>query len=78
MNRPRLFLSAVSEEFRTARQKVAGILDSLGYEVISQEKFRTGHGELRSWLREQIDSCKGLIQLVGFAYGEEPPEVDAL
>ncbi len=76
MNRPRLFLSAVSEEFSTARKKVAGILDSLGYEVISQEKFRTGPGELRNWLREQIDSCKGLIQLVGFAYGEEPPEVD--
>ena len=72
MNRPRLFLSAVSEEFRTAHQKVESILNSLGYDVITQNNFPTGHGELCSLLRGQIDFCGGLIQIVGNAYGAEP------
>ncbi len=76
MNRPRLFLSAVSEELRTARQAVAATVRTLGYDPVSQDDFPTGHGELRQWLRERIDSCEGLIQLVGHAYGAEPPEVD--
>jgi hypothetical protein len=76
MNRPRLFISAVSEELRTARQNAASTVYTLGYDSISQDDFPTGHGELRQWLREQIDSCEGLIQLVGNAYGAEPPEMD--
>ena len=76
MNRPRIFLSAVSEELRTARQAVAATVRTLGYDPVSQDDFPTGYGELRQWLREQIDSCEGLIQLVGHAYGVEPPEVD--
>ncbi len=76
MNRPRLFLSAVSEELRTPRQAVAATVRTLGYDAVSQDNFPTGYGELRQWLREQIDSCEGLIQLVGHGYGAEPPEVD--
>ena len=76
MNRPRLFLSAVSEELRSARQAVAATVRTLGFDPVSQDDFPTGYGELRQWLREQIDSCEGLIQLVGHGYGAEPPEVD--
>ncbi|WNM61708.1 DUF4062 domain-containing protein [Candidatus Nitrospira neomarina] len=76
MNRPRLFLSAVSEELRTARQAVAATVRTLGFDPVSQDDFPTGHGELRQWLREQLDSCEGLIQLVGQGFGAEPPEVD--
>ena len=76
MPRPRLFLSAVSQEWRSLRQRVARLLASQGYDCVSQDDFATGHGELRQWLREQIDSCEGLIQLVGEAYGAEPPEPD--
>ena len=76
MNRPRLFLSAVSEELRTARQTVAATVRTLGFDPVSQDDFPTGYGELRQWLREQIDSCEGLIQLVGHGYGAEPAEVD--
>ena len=76
MNRPRLFLSAVSEELRTARQTVAATVRTLGFDPVSQDDFPTGYGELRQWLREQIDSCEGLIQLVGHGYGAEPPEMD--
>ena len=77
MNRPRLFLSAVSEELRTARKDVAATVRTLGFDPISQDDFPTGYGELRRWLREQIDSCEGLIQLVGHGYGAEPAEVDS-
>ncbi len=76
MNRPRLFLSAVSEELRTARQAVAATVRTLGFDPVSQDDFPTGYGELRRWLREQLDSCEGLIQLVGDGYGAEPPDVD--
>jgi hypothetical protein len=76
MNRPRLFLSAVSEELRSARQAVATTVRILGFDPVSQDDFPTGYGELRQWLREQIDSCEGLIQLVGHGYGAEPPEAD--
>jgi tetratricopeptide (TPR) repeat protein len=73
VKRPRLFLSAVSSELRSARQLVASTIRTLGFDAVSQEDFPTGHGELREWLREQIDSCEGLIQLVGHTYGAEPP-----
>jgi hypothetical protein len=76
MKRPRLFLSAVSRELRTARQVVATCVRMLGFDPVSQEDFPTGHGELRQWLRDQIDSCNGLIQLVGHGYGAEPPAVE--
>jgi len=77
MNRPRLFLSAVSEELRTTRKDVAATVRTLGFDPVSQDDFPTGYGELRQWLREQIDTCEGLIQLVGHGYGAEPPEVDS-
>jgi hypothetical protein len=76
MDRPRLFLSSVSDELRTARQAVAAALRTLGFDPISQDDFPTGHGELRQWLREQINSCDGLLQIVGQGYGAEPPDVD--
>ncbi len=76
MERPRLFLSTVSEELRTARQSIAKTVRTLGFDPVSQDDFPTGYGELRQWLREQVDSCEGLIQLVGDGYGAEPPEVD--
>ncbi len=76
MDRPRLFLSAVSQELRTARNAVAVTVRTLGYDPVSQDDFPTGHGELREWLCHEIDSCQGLLQIVGQGYGAEPPEVD--
>ncbi len=52
MDRTRLFLSAVSQEFRTARGAVAATVRTLGYDPVSQDDFPTGHGDLRDWLRE--------------------------
>jgi hypothetical protein len=54
MKQPRLFLSAVSEELRTARKTVAATVRTLGYDPVSQDDFPTGYGELRQWLRPRF------------------------
>ena len=54
----------------------AATVRTLGFDPASQDDFPSGNGELRQWLRAQLDSCEGLIQLVGHAYGAEPPEAD--
>jgi len=74
--RPTIFISAVSKELRSARQLVANTLSFLGYEPIWQEIFGTEGGDLRQMLRQQIDQCKGVVQLVGQCYGAEPPAPD--
>ncbi len=75
--KPIIFISAVSEEFRGLRREVADVLRKLGYEPHSQESLPTLEGDLRQALREQIDHCEGLIQIVGAGYGAEPPSIDA-
>ena len=77
MNSPAIFVSCVSPEFRTTRDLVAHALTRLGYTPITQEIFGTEPGDLRQVLRDKIDGCHGLIQIVGRAYGAEPPTVDA-
>jgi Domain of unknown function (DUF4062) len=77
MNQPSVFISCVSPEFRQTRSRVAAILTRLGYTPIFQEIFGTEPGDLRQVLRDKIDACEGLIQIVGQGYGAEPPTVDA-
>ena len=74
--RPTLFVSTVSKELRSARQLVANTLTFLGYEPVWQDIFGTESGDLRQMLRDKIDGCKGLVQLVGYAYGAEPVVAD--
>jgi Domain of unknown function (DUF4062) len=74
--RPTIFISAVSQELRSARQLVANTLTFLGYEPVWQDIFGTEGGDLRQILRRQIDQCKGVVQLVGRSYGAEPPAAD--
>ena len=66
----------MSRELRSARQLVANTLTFLGYQPVWQEIFGTEGGDLREMLRQQIDNCKGVVQLVGQAYGAEPPAAD--
>ncbi|MGK2910101.1 MAG: DUF4062 domain-containing protein, partial [Sphingobium sp.] len=73
MIEPSVFVSAVSPEFRTSRNLAALVLSRLGFKPIIQEIFGTEPGDLRQVLRDKIDNCEGLIQLVGFGYGAEPP-----
>jgi Domain of unknown function (DUF4062) len=77
MNQPSIFISCVSPEFRQTRNRVADILTRLGYTPVIQEIFGTEPGDLRQVLRDKIDPCEGLIQIVGHGYGAEPPTVDS-
>jgi len=74
--RPVIFISAVSSELKSARQLVANTLTFLGYEPEWQDIFGTEEGDLLAMLRRRIDSCKGVVQLVGKCYGAEPPGID--
>lgn len=75
--KPRIFISAVSNELASTRQLVANTLLFLNYEPVWQDIIGVEQGEIRGILRRQIDSCSGLIQLTGQRYGLEPPEPDA-
>jgi tetratricopeptide (TPR) repeat protein len=74
--RPPIFISAVSKELRSARQLVANTLQFLGYQPLWQDIFGMEQGDLRAMLRLQVDQCQGVVQLVGQAYGAEPPIPD--
>ena len=71
--KPLIFISSVSRELRTARQLVANTLHALGYEPVWQDIFETSPDDLREMLRKKIDSCSAVLQIVGHAYGAEPP-----
>ncbi len=75
--KPRIFISSVSSELGTTRQLVANVLSRLGYDPVWQDIFGTESGDLRQVLRDKIDDCEGLIQLVGHGYGAEPPTASA-
>ena len=66
----------MSEELCSARQLVANTLTFLGYEPVWQDIFGTESGDLCALLREKIDQCKGVVQLVGQLYGAEPAVPD--
>ena len=74
--RPLIFISAVSRELRSARQLVANTLTYLGYEPVWQDVLGTEGGDLRDVLRQRIDQCKGVVQLIGQCYGAEPSSAD--
>jgi tetratricopeptide (TPR) repeat protein len=71
-----VFVSAVSRELKSARQLVANTLTFLGHQPVWQEIFGTESGDLRAALRQQIDHCHGVVQLVGHCYGAEPSTPD--
>src|ERR1700675_1747786 len=75
--RAAIFISAVSRELKSARQLVANTLTFLGYQPVWQDIFGTETGDRPDLLRQQIDQCKGVVQLVGQSYGAEPPTPDA-
>lgn len=73
---PLIFISAVSRELRSGRQLAANTLSFLGYQPVWQDIFGTETGDLRAMLRQQIDQCKGVLQIVGNCYGAEPTTPD--
>jgi hypothetical protein len=75
MNEPTVFVSCVSPEFRRTRSRVAAILTRLGHTPIFAEIFGTEDVGIRQVLRDKIDACEGLIQIVGQGYGADSPIV---
>jgi tetratricopeptide (TPR) repeat protein len=74
--KPRIFISAVSKELKTARQLTANTLLALGFEPVWQDIFETHSGDIRPMLREKLDNCSAVLQIVGDGYGAEPPVPD--
>ncbi|HKI20720.1 MAG TPA: DUF4062 domain-containing protein, partial [Isosphaeraceae bacterium] len=74
--KPRIFISTVSSELGSTRQLTANVLQRLGYDPVWQEIFGTEPGDLKQMLRDKIDDCEGLIQIVGRGYGTEPAAAD--
>ncbi len=74
--KPRIFISTVTSELKTVRQLTANVLQGLGYDPVWQDIFGTEPGDLKQVLRDKIDDCEGLIQIVGRGYGAEPPQPD--
>lgn len=72
-----IFISATSKDLSTARDTVAKLLISLGYDPVWQDMAATEGGNLLELLKKRIDPCKAVIQLVGLRYGMEPSEIDS-
>jgi hypothetical protein len=73
---PRIFISAVSKELEKERSIAIRELIALGYTPICMETWELPAGEMYAKLREEINSCRAVLQLVGRRYGlegNEPP-----
>jgi tetratricopeptide (TPR) repeat protein len=70
--RPAVFISSTSD-LRSARDLVARVLLSMGYDPVYQDIAPTDGGELLGVLRDRMAPCRLMIQLVGHRYGAEPP-----
>ena len=69
---PRVFVSAVTSDLKSARQEVNKALVDLECLPIEQSHFGTQYGKVRNVLRKQIASCQAIVHLVGRDFGGEP------
>ncbi|MCB1933820.1 MAG: DUF4062 domain-containing protein [Candidatus Accumulibacter sp.] len=70
----KIFLSAVSSQFKDCREKLRSDLSAVGADVVVQEDFQQGPGSLLEKLEQYIAGCDRVIALVGDVYGYEPEE----
>ena len=70
-----IFISATSSDLASARDLVAKLLISLGYEPTWQDVAATDGGKIADILKERVESCSAVVQLVGLRYGQEPAEL---
>ncbi|KPJ92733.1 MAG: hypothetical protein AMJ53_08775, partial [Gammaproteobacteria bacterium SG8_11] len=68
----KIFLSAVSGQFKDCREALRSDLAAMGAEVVVQEDFQQGPGTLLEKLEHYIVDCDRVIALVGSAYGAQP------
>ena len=67
----KIFLSAVSGEFKSCRDALASDLRAVGAEVVVQEDFQQHGRTLLEKLENYIAGCDRVIALAGQAYGGE-------
>jgi tetratricopeptide (TPR) repeat protein len=70
----KIFLSAVSAQFKDCRNALASDLRAVGAEVVVQEDFTQHGGTLLEKLEAYISQADRVIALVGDAFGWEPEE----
>jgi Domain of unknown function (DUF4062) len=70
----KIFLSAVSGQFKACRDALSSNLSAVGAEVVVQEDFQQHGASLLEKLERYIASCDRIIALVGDAYGFESEE----
>ncbi|MCP4289120.1 MAG: DUF4062 domain-containing protein [Gammaproteobacteria bacterium] len=70
----RVFVSAVSDELSSYRQKVVDVLHRKGLEVCDQEHFSQGPATLIERLRDYIQQCDAVIALIGDRCGTFPTD----
>ena len=73
MSKERIFLSAVTKQFKACRDALRSDLAAVGAEVVVQDDFTQHGGTLLKKLEDYIASCDRVIALVGTAYGWAPP-----
>lgn len=69
---PHVFISAASDDLRSARQVVKNALLSVGCYPIVQEHFEPDYRTVADMIRERIEECHAVIHLIGYRYGGEP------
>lgn len=74
MRKPRVFLSATTQDLGTYRAAAAMFLQANDVETILQDNLKTERGSLVEVLRREIKKCDYVICLVGWHYGAEPSE----
>lgn len=67
----KIFLSAVTAQFKDCRDALASDLRAIGCEVKVQEDFQQGPRTLIERLEEYVALCDRVIAIVGDAYGAE-------
>src|SRR5258707_13439245 len=70
----KIFLSAVSGQFKACRDALRSDLSAVGAEGVVKEDFQQHGASLLEKLECYIASCDRIIALVGDAYGFEPEE----
>ena len=69
---PRVFVSAVSSDLRSARKVVNEALTQIHCLPVEESIAGTEYGRIRELLQRRIDPCDAVIHLVGRDYGGEP------
>ena len=67
----KIFLSAVSSQFKACRDALRSDLSAVGAEVVIQEDFQQHGFSLLEKLEQYIASCDRVIALIGDGYGGE-------